>query len=419
MTVSSVQAATTQETIDQINEKNRQIQELQKQIDAYQQQIDQTRTKSSSLQNEINKLNAQIGQLNAEIKSLSISIDRTNLEISKTENQISSALDKLSKHKDALAVFLRMTYEIDQKSLTEVILDNSNLSDFFTQLHDLQATQESLQTTIDNIKTLKTELDEQKNELTDKKTDLQKLKQLQELQKKSLGGVKQNKDTILKETKGEESKYQQLVQKTQTDIAKLRNQIQNLQGIGVTVEDAVTYGKLAAQRAGIRPEFLIAILEIESGLGRNVGTGNWMDDMYNCYLRLGRRDRAETEKAAFLKIVGKLGLDPSTVKVSREPNYGCGGAMGPAQFIPSTWLGYEAVVTQLTGHDPANPWNIEDAFTASAAKLARGGATSKDRAGEIRAAKAYISGNGSCTSSICNSYSSAVLRKAEEIAPNL
>jgi len=415
----STQAAVSSEVNDQIAEKTKLIEDLQRQIAEFQQQIDQNRSKAATLQSEISKLNAQINQVTLEIRSLGYSIDQASLEINRTQGQIDDALQKMGKHKDALGVYLRMTYEIDQKSLTEVILKNQNLSDFFTELHDLEATQESLRTTIDDIKNLRVQLDEQKVELEDKKTDLQTLRQLQQIQKHGLDDIKGDKDSLLKETKGEEGRYQTLVQKTKADISKLRNQISNLQGIGVTAEDAVTYGKLAAQRANIRPAFLIAILEIESGLGRNVGTGNWLEDMYKCYLRLGKPSRAETEKAAFFQIVAKLGLDPSTVKVSREPNYGCGGALGPAQFIPSTWLGYESIVTQLTGHDPANPWNIEDAFTASAAKLARGGATSQDRAGEIRAAKAYISGNSNCKTSTCNSYANAVLRKAEQITPNL
>lgn len=415
----AVSAEISPDVANQIAEKTRQIEALQKEIDQFQQQIDANHGKALTLQTEISKLNAQIGQLNAEIKSLGVSIDQTALEIGQTQSQINDALETLGKHKDALAVYLRATNEIDQKSLTEVILNNNNLSDFFSQLHDLQATQDSLKTTIDNIKTLKAELDAQKDDLMGKKTDLEQMKRLQEIQKQGLNGVKQDKNEILQETKGEESKYQTLVSKRKADIAKLQSQIMNLQGVGVGAQDAVTYGKLAAQRAGIRPEFLIGILEIETGLGKNVGTGNWMDDMYNCYLRLGKPSRAETEKAAFLEIVGKLGLDPNAVKVSREPNYGCGGALGPAQFLPSTWLAYEDIVTQLTGHDPANPWTIEDAFTASAAKLARAGATAKTVAGETAAAKAYISGNPNCTSSICNYYARAVLRKAEEIAPNL
>src|SRR3989344_5674756 len=233
----------------------------------------------------------------------------------------------------------------------------------------------------------------------------------------------------IRETKGQESKFQELIKQSQKDIEKIREQLTFLHQHGITAEDAVRYAQLAAIRAGIRPAFLLAILEIESRLGQNVGTGNWKDDMYECYIRLGTKyypnkrsyylQRAETEKNAFFVIIGKLGLSPDSVKVSREPNYGCGGAMGPAQFIPSTWLSYEEEVARLTGNNPPNPWSIEDAFTASAIKLARGGANTKTRAGENSAARAYIGGSTRCSSSICNYYANTVLRKADEIEKNL
>ena len=44
--------------------------------------------------------------------------------------------------------------------------------------------------------------------------------------------------------------------------------------------------------------------------------------------------------------------------------YGWGGAMGPAQFIPSTWVLYEDKIKAITGKT-ADPWNIRDAFLAS------------------------------------------------------
>lgn len=93
--------------------------------------------------------------------------------------------------------------------------------------------------------------------------------------------------------------------------------------------------------------------------------------------------------------------------------------MGPAQFIPSTWLAYEEEVSRLTGHNPPNPWNIEDAFMASAIKLTKGGADKQTRAAESGAARAYIGGSTRCSSGICNYYSNAVLRKADEIEKNI
>ncbi len=407
------------DTQSEISTKQQQIEEIQRQIEEYQKQISANKAVSSTLQVEISRLNNQISQISLEIRSLELQIGKTGLEISSTENKISEAISNIDKHKNALVQYIKIAYENDQKNLTEVLLSSQALSDFFNELNNIRATQDNLKTTIGSIRSLKADLEVQKTDLEDQKNDMLKLKYLQEVEKGSLDRNKNTKNTLLRQTKGEESKYQELVKKSERDIQMLNEQISYLRQNGVSVEDAIKYGQMAAIATGIRPAFLIAILEIESRLGKNVGTGNWIDDMYSCYQRLGKPTRAEQEKNAFLKIVNSLGLNPDNVKVSAEPNYGCGGALGPAQFLPTTWLGYVDQVARLTGHNPPNPWNIEDAFMASSLKLAAGGANSKTREGEIRAAKAYISGNPSCTKSICYSYSNMVLRKADEIEPNL
>lgn len=414
---------------EEIADRRRQIEELQRQIEEYQSQIDVSRGQSRTLENEIGQLNAKINQITLEIRGLELSVNKTKLEIGETEGGIKESEDAIAKHKNALAQYINIAYQNDQTTLTEILFNNENLSDFFNYLNDLQNTQDNLRVTIQSVKTLKAELEERQTDLESKKTDLEHLIGIQAVQKRSLDINKKGKDGLLKETKGQEARFQELIKRSQKDIEKIRKQLTFLQQHGITAEDAVKYGQLAAIRAGIRPAFLLAILEIESRLGQNVGTGNWKDDMYECYIRLGTKyypnkksyylQRAETEKNAFFAIIGKLGLNPDSVKVSREPNYGCGGAMGPAQFIPSTWVAYEEEVARLTGHNPPNPWNIEDAFMASAIKLARGGADKKTRTTESGAARAYIGGSTKCSSSICNYYSRTVLNKADEIEKNL
>lgn len=404
---------------EEIESRNQQIQELEKQIAEYQRQIDENSAKARTLSTEISRLNAQIKKVQLEIKSIGLAIDQTNIEVKNTQEQILNAQDRIKLHKRALAGYLRAVYQVDQENLTRVILKHATLSEFFNNLKNLNDTQNNLQATIVGIKKLKTDLERKEEELSDKKEELNKLRGLQEEQKRDLDRTVANKNTLLKETKGQELRFQQLVKQTQKDLEKIREQITYLLQYGITVEDTIRYGQLAAIRVGIRPAFLIAILEVESGLGRNVGTGNWLEDMYQCYLSLKKPSRAEAEKGAFFEIVGKLGLDPNTVRVSREPNYGCGGALGPAQFLPTTWLAYEAEVARLTGHNPPNPWNIEDAFMAAAVKLAKSGATLQTRNAEIGAAKAYIGGKTTCSSRICNYYATTVLNKAAIIEQNL
>lgn len=406
---------------DEIAVRNKQIDEIQKQIDEYQKQIEGAHSQSQTLQNEVDNLNARINQVQLEIKSLGLSIKQTSLEIGDTESKISDAEDKINKHKNALAQYIKIIYENDQRSLTEILIKNDNLSDFFNDLNSIQTTQNNLKTAIDDIKELKKQLEQHQADLEEKQTEFERLKGLQEIENKSLSQNKIQKNQLLKDTKGQESKYQELVKKSQKDIQAIKDQIGYLIQNGVSVEDAVKYGNLAAIATGIRPAFLIAELEVESGIGINVGKCNRSGDPPE---KGWQNIMNYRDFQPFANITSQLGLDINTTPVScpqyvRGRRYGWGGAMGPAQFIPSTWLGYADQVARLVGRTVANPWNIEDAFTAAAVKLARAGATSKTRAGEVAAAKAYYSGKFKCSSAPCNNYANAVLRKAAEIEANL
>lgn len=410
---------------DEIDAKNRQIEEIQKQIDAYQNQMENARSQSQTLQNEINNLNAKIGQVQLEIRSLALSINKTGMEIDATQTKISDAEDKINTHKNALAQYIKIINENDQRTLTEILLKNKNLSDFFNDLNRLQTTQDNLKTAINDIKKLKNQLEQHQSDLEDKQMELENLKSLQEIENKSLSQNKNQKNKLLKDTKGQESKYQELVKKSQKDLQALKDQIGYLIQNGVSAEEAIKYGQLAAIGAGIRPAFLIAELEIESKLGINVGKC-YITDMTSGNSRkittgqvFKRGINPTRDLALFINITRELGKDPLQTPISCWPGSGWGGAMGPAQFIPSTWVSYAAQVARLVGRSIANPWNIEDAFTAAAVKLANGGATSKTRAGEVAASKAYYCGNPKSTRSGCVNYANIVQRKAAEIEANL
>jgi len=409
----------------EIDAKNRQIEEIQKQIDEYEKQAEGAHNQSQTLQDEISNLNAQIGQVQLEIKSLALSINKTNLEIGSTETQISDAENKINKHKNALAQYIKIINENDQKSLTAILISNQNLSDFFNDLNIIQTTQDSLKTAIDNIKQLKGQLEQHHTNLEDKQTELGRLKGLQDVENKSLTQNKTQKNKILKDTQGQESKYQELVKKTQKDLQALKDQIGYLIQNGVSAEEAVKYGQLAAIATGIRPAFLLAELDQESAFGVNVGKCYITDTTSGNSRKITtgqvfvRGINPTRDLALFINITQELGKDPLQTPISCWPGSGWGGAMGPAQFIPSTWMGYAAQVARLVGRSIANPWNIEDAFTAAAIKLANGGATSKTRAGEVAASKAYYCGNSKSTSSGCVNYANSVQRKATKIEADL
>jgi len=123
------------------------------------------------------------------------------------------------------------------------------------------------------------------------------------------------------------------------------------------------------------------------------------------------------DHAPFLAITSELGLDPNLMPVScpmrdsRGQQIGWGGAMGPAQFIPSTWVLYKSAISERTGSNPPNPWNPRDAFMASGLLLRDNGAAGS-RENERKAAAKYFAG-GNWNSTLGRTYANQVLAKVD------
>ncbi len=386
--------------------------------------LQQARGQSRTLGNEVKAIDTEVKRREVEIKRLTIALRQTDLEIKNKSTGIVILGKKIDASRTSLGASLLLLYAYGNENAVTILLKNKTVSDFFNSLRSLTLVQNSVQQTLAEFKTDRDELQKQKGDLVQTQEDQQSLKALQDVERRFLAIKKKEKDDLLRQTKGKEALFQQLLQSKKSDIAALRAQLFYLGKTGITAEEAVRVATLAASRANIRPAFLLALLEVETGkqfedgvisVGSNVGTGTWRRDLYECYIDIGKPNTAEAEKRAFFQIASQLKLDPDRMPVSRRPNYGCGGAMGAAQFLPTTWLRFESQVARLTNHFPPSPWNPEDAFTAAAIFLAQSGASSQTSAGELAAARTYISGSSTCGKSICRYYSNRILSLAREI----
>ena len=98
------------------------------------------------------------------------------------------------------------------------------------------------------------------------------------------------------------------------------------------------------------------------------------------------------------------------MKVSCPLSYGIGGAMGVAQFMPTTWVGYKSKISSITGNSPADPWDLEDGIIGMALKLKAAGAGSKS--GEYKAAAIYYCGSR-LERAVCKNYANSVVSWAK------
>lgn len=380
---------------------------LEAQIDQYQGQISTYQKQGKSLSTEVAKLNAQIASLNLQIKSVDLTLSKLGGQINATQAKIGDLEANIGENEEILGSLLEQLYENGSASMVEILLQNPKLSDFFNDLNDYSQLQNSVHSTIEQITELRDQLLGQKQELTEAKADAQTIKNFRVTQANKTSLTKQQQANLLAQTKGQESKYQSLLKQTQQTAAQIRSRLYEFLGGGqMTFEQAYQLAKIAGSATGVRPAFLLAVLDHESALGRNVGQCSYHTAMH-----------PTRDVPIFLKITAALGLNPETTKVSCPNADGAyGGAMGPAQFIPSTWQGYAERVKAVSGRSTANPWNNGDAFIASALYLKDAGAATNEKA----AAAIYYCGSSGPSRFVClNVYGQKVVEKAAQFQEDI
>jgi len=385
-----VRAASDTEKLRQ--ELQQQINELQKKVNECQGNIEKNQEQAKTLESEISVFENQISQIQYEIKQIDLSIQESTLNIQEINERISDLKGQIDQKKVVLAEHIRTVEEYDRETLLEIMLEKDSLSDFFDEINALENAQQGVQGVLVNIRGLKDSLDKQKEEQEIEREQQYQLKNLQTIQKRAVANKQDKKEDLLAETRGQEAAYQKMIQNAKSDISHIKEQLSLLDKYNITLEEAVQNAILVGSKTGLRPAFLLGVLEAESRLGLNVGTGNWKDDMYDCYRELGYITKAEQMKNAFFEICQGLGLNPDLQPVSAEPWYGCGGAMGVGQFMPTTWMAYKDRVAAMTGHSVPSPWNHLDAFMAAGIKLAEGGANQRTEEGERMAYGKYLGG---------------------------
>ncbi|MEA2097985.1 MAG: lytic murein transglycosylase [Patescibacteria group bacterium] len=383
--VESAEDSSEEINVEKVNKEKEELKEeikkVEEKIKKVNTELKSTQQKSRTLKREISIYNNKISKNELEIEETKLIIKESEMEIDEIKKRIEEGEIKKEKYKESLRNLIKLLYIYEQDSVFEVLIARNNLSDFFDGVAAIESVKDEVFESIVNLKNQKEELGLRGKELIEQQEEKDQLIQIRAYQNESLSELKIQNDELLDVTKGEEKQFQQLLAENKNILPSLRAKLYDLQSLGEKIEfdDAFSASEYASSVTGVRQEFILAIFQVETRLGAFEGTGNWEDDMYKCYLRLSKYfpeneawyiNRANKEKNAFFEIVEQLNLDPNSVKLSAEPkSIGCGGAMGFAQFIPSTWLAYKDRVSTITGHYPPSPWNLADSLVTMAVKL--------------------------------------------------
>lgn len=388
---------------------------IEQQIQHQQVLLDGKAQERVSLERDVAILDGEIEKALLNIQARELAIRGLSDDIYSKQTVIDELNLKLEREKESLAQLVRKTNELDNSSVVEVILSNKNLSEFFEAFDDLQSLKFALNSSFSIIEETREYVRSEKQVLEGKREEEVDMKILQELQKQEVEEQEAKKQEILDVTKGQEAAYQQMVHASQRTAAEIRAELFQLRGTSaIPLGEALELANFASSKTGVRPAFILGVLKQETRLGELKGDGTWQEDMHP------QRDRP-----VFMAIMQELGLNPSTMPVSAGGATYWGGAMGPSQFIPSTWACYGGFINATTntcanagglsfegfwagpwkynqatdrirsytgGSQPSNPYNNRDAFMATALYMKDLGADLQTFEAERRAALRYYAG---------------------------
>jgi peptidoglycan hydrolase CwlO-like protein len=380
-----------------------------------------TTAQKVGIQRDLTSLAAQISKALLSIKASDITIKSLQSDIVSKTLTIKELTEKIDREKQSVSQLLRKTNEIDQASMVEVILSRKNLSDFFLDIDSFNSIKKSLRDSLNAITDAKKLKEQEIGILEVKQNKEADIKAEKEAQKRAVQKNEAEKAKLLSITKNTEKEYAKVLADKKALSAKIYAALFALRDSGsIQFGQAYEYAKMVQDKTGVRPAFLLAIFSQESSFGVNIGSCYLKDPVTGSGVGMNSGKffanlmKPSRDVGPFLQITSELGRDPYKTRVSCPQSSGWGGAMGPAQFIPSTWMGIRDTVASFANVPLADPWRPLDAFMAAGIFLRDLGAAKGGYTAERNAACRYF--GGSCATSA--GYGNSVMAKATDIQEN-
>jgi membrane-bound lytic murein transglycosylase B len=379
---------------------------LQAEADKLQKDLDSTVGERKSMESELSIINTKINQSKNKIAQTSTQIKKISGDIKTKETKITTLAQKIEKNKEYISQSLIAMRKLDDVRAVIAFSKDENFDEVFKDFGDYRAIQGQLADNVDGLRTNKKFIEVEKEVLLDKKDETEALKRKQEEDKKEEEMRSREKKELITLTKQQEKDFQKVIAEKQKKVAEIKNRLFSFAGgqtAAIPFETALQHAQLAQTNTGTPAAFTLAILTQESALGANVGkcyltdatTGYGINSKTNAVMKNTMKPTRDVQP--FIKITESLGMDWKKTLISCPIAgvAGWGGAMGPAQFIASTWQSIAHKVSAITGS--SNPWNARDSIVGSATYLSDLGAGSSYLSQIKAACRYYGTGGSNCS----------------------
>ena len=311
---------------------------------------------------DVQRLQGAVNSTQSVINQAANVIETAEEIIIRKEGEIKKIEDTIEKQKEILVRLIQEAYYNYSRPLFYVAINNDNITETFAMRDHLSGLKKKVVVMMDEIKQSQQVLENEKGELQEKKQEHEEILEEKQDEKNILVN---EKEVFEQKVAAKAATISEIQQK----LSELKNDLNKILGKSYDTGDVKDAIKFANKQTGVSKGFLFGMLSIESRLGASVGGCDYKESRMSDY-----------RKTLFKDICEELNYSYKKMKVSCPPaSYsGTGGAMGAAQFMSDTWMGYKSQIAATTGHNPPDPWNLVDGVMAMALKLKNDEATAKD-----------------------------------------
>lgn len=234
---SFVAAASLDELKKIIEEKNEEIQKLEEEAQKFREVIAERQEKGRTLRNEVARIDREIKNITAQIALTEKKIDRAKLEIETFSLEIKEKENAIVRLRAGLASLVQNLFESDQESPLAMLIKYPQLSQYFQQVDYYSFLQKKIINSVGNLRALREELEKKKNGSEKKKGELEDLEDLMNGRKKSQAAIKSERNALLKETKNQEERYQELLREHERRRTLLEDEVREIEAkIKITID---------------------------------------------------------------------------------------------------------------------------------------------------------------------------------------
>lgn len=220
------------DTIDDLQKKINEFKDRQKILEdqraEYAKSLLEKKKAAANLENQIALFDNEISLTKNKIAETELNIEKAILEIEKLNAEIMKKEQDISRQSEVLSSLLREIFEQDSESTLSILLKNNNFSDFLNNAFYLEQTQNKITDSIENLKKLKEQNQWRRKQEVSKKEELNNFKNNLINRQTELDLATASKKELLNKTKGEQSRYENLLKRVEEQRNEILGNIEEL-----------------------------------------------------------------------------------------------------------------------------------------------------------------------------------------------